>query len=224
MPSMSPRSAASTKRRTSSRSRAELGSGARSRAPAGRRVSSVARARCSAALTEASPFEHVRHLGAMKAEDVAQHESGALAWREMLKRRDEREPDSLAQLVARLRRGVRCRRRRRAGRRDRARARSGRRGGSARAAHPSAAPPAGVVGGRAACSGSGSSRCGTARRATMPAPRSARVRARRRAGSPGAGLRRPARSRRFGSSGARPRAGRGRSARGTRPRPQPGHE
>jgi hypothetical protein len=86
-PSMSPRSTASTKRPTSSRSRAEVGSGARSRPLAGRRVSSVARAR------------------PVKAEHVAQHEHRPLVRREMLKCRDEREPDRLAHLVARLRSG-----------------------------------------------------------------------------------------------------------------------
>jgi len=82
-PSMSPRSTASTKRPTSSRSRA------------------LQRAldRCLAAL------EHVRHLGPVKAEHVAQHEHRPLAWPEVLKGRDERERDRLAQLVARLRPG-----------------------------------------------------------------------------------------------------------------------
>jgi hypothetical protein len=105
MPSTSPLSTAAAKRPTSSRSRWERGSGARSRLPLGRRACSVARALQRALDRGLAAVEHVRHLGGVEAEHVAQHQHGALARREVLECRDERQRYRLAGLVARLGRG-----------------------------------------------------------------------------------------------------------------------
>ena len=71
---------------------------------------------------------------------------------------------------------------------------------------------------RAARSGSGWSRSGTARRAATSAPRTGQALSMRPTESPEAGPRRPGGSRGSGSSAVAARAGRGRSARGTRSR------
>src|SRR5262249_32171936 len=54
-------------------------------------------------------FEHLGHLAGAETEHVAQDEYGPLAWRQMLKRGYEGEPDRLAHLVTRVgpRRSVR---------------------------------------------------------------------------------------------------------------------
>ena len=47
-------------------------------------------------------LEHVGHLGGVVAEDVSEHQNGALSWRQVLEGGDERQRDSLSRLVARL--------------------------------------------------------------------------------------------------------------------------
>ena len=167
-------------------------------------------------------LEHLGDLGGAVAEHVAQDEHRTLLRREVLQADDEGQCDRLPGLVARLRPGSRVGDpleehvgvglepdrlvpARRLGQRAR---RPPRRGG--------AGSPAGH---RA----SGWSRSGRATRAPTRAPRTARGRATRRAASPGAGPRRPGSSRRSGRCAAGARAGRGRSARGTRPRRRRAH-
>ena len=56
----------------------------------------MARARCRALLTEAhARVEQVGHLRGLPLEDLTEDQHGALAGREVLQRRDEREPDRL---------------------------------------------------------------------------------------------------------------------------------
>ncbi len=97
--STSPRSKASAKRVSTSRSAGESGnvpptdrSGA---------ASSAARARCSALVTDGlAGAEHLRHLGRAVAEHVAQHEHGALTGRHALEPGDEGQAHGLPGLVA----------------------------------------------------------------------------------------------------------------------------
>ena len=66
----------------------------------------VWRARCSALLTDATVVSRQSATSAAgKAEDVAHDQHGALRRRQLLQRRDERQLDALAQLVARRRIG-----------------------------------------------------------------------------------------------------------------------
>ncbi len=106
MPSMSPFSTVSAKRPTRSRSGRELGSGARSRPAAGSRDSNAARARLQQAVDRCrGGVEHLGDLGGAVAEHVAEHEHRPLLRREMLEADDERQPDRLLGLIARLRSG-----------------------------------------------------------------------------------------------------------------------
>ena len=168
-------------------------------------------------------LEHLGDLRGAEAEHVAQHEHRALLRREVLQADDERQRDRLLGLVARLRSGSLVR--------DALEQDVGvglepdrlARSGSARASRSSAAGPPGGAGSPAGRPASGWWRSGTARRGPTRAPRTARGRATRRAASPGAGPRRPAPSRRSGRCAAGAHAGRGRSARGTRPRRRRAH-
>ena len=73
----------------------------------GRSSSTALRARCSALLTEATRrLQGVGHLGGREAQHLAQDQHRPLARRQPLQRRDERQLDALALLVAGLRRGV----------------------------------------------------------------------------------------------------------------------
>ena len=81
----------------------EFGSGARTRPAAGRRDSNAARARRQEAVDRG--FAHLEHLGSFRraiAENVSEHEDGALLRREMLQADDECQRDRLLCLVARV--------------------------------------------------------------------------------------------------------------------------
>lgn len=91
---------ASAKRRTSSCSVGELGSGARPRSDAGNRRPVVIRAPEGAFDRVLACLERVGYLGGVEAEDVAEKQDGALAWWEMLQGCDERELDGLPGLVS----------------------------------------------------------------------------------------------------------------------------
>ena len=224
MASMSPASTASAKLPTTSRSRPAFGSGARSRPAAGRRDSNAARARRSRLLTEVGGgIEHLGDLLGAEAEHVAQHEHRSLLRREVLEADDERQGDRLLGLVARLGSGgfVRDAIEQRIGvglEPDRL----GPARGLGHLGHAAASLPGGG-GSHGGHPASDSWRSGTARHGPTRVARTARARATRRAASPGAGPRRPARSRRSGRCAAGAHAGRGRSARGTRPRRRRAH-
>ena len=101
--SMSSSANAVANRPATSRSRAERGSGARSRPGPGSRCAIVARARCSALFTEASLLsQHVRHLGGPEAQHVPEHERGPLPRRQVLDGGHEGERDRLFGLVLRF--------------------------------------------------------------------------------------------------------------------------
>jgi hypothetical protein len=106
---VSPASTASLKVARRFRSVGESGSGACSRSKV--YVSSVARARWSAALTDCGVVSRRGGFVGVEAEHVAQHERGALLRRQLLQRDDERELDRFALLVAgfRSRSGIRKR-------------------------------------------------------------------------------------------------------------------
>ena len=162
--------------------------------------------------------EYRGRLGGVKTERVAEHERGSLAWRKMLQRRHERQPDGLPDLVPRLGScdrvresleqciwiGLEPRRLRHAG-------------GPGRLDHRRA-PRVGGACGREARSGSDWSRSGTATHVGTPGLRSVRAPATPQGESPGARPRRPERSPACGSSAAAARAGTGRPAPGRRPR------
>ena len=180
-------------------------------------LASVARARCSALLTDATRgVEQLGHLARLPAQHLAQDEHGALARRQVLEGGDEGQPD------------------RSRGRRDLGRvAVVGRRPGRRRSAGtqacsgssapgercsavpttargPSAGPGAG---GRAACRGRRWWRCGTATTAATSGPRSGRSPSTPGPSSPARRPRPRSRSRASGSSSRSARAGtaRGRS-------------
>ena len=172
-------------------------------------------------------IEHLGDLARAVAQNVAQHEYGALARRQQLQGGDERERDGLGGLVAGLRtgrlvdevveqdvgvgfqpgRGV-------AGA-----------GGFGQGQRRAAGGRCGGVGcRRAACSGTGWSRSDTARSAARTAGRSRRGYARRTRGSPGVRPRRPAGIPGCGSSAPATRGSGPGPGRGTRcgRRPEPG--
>ena len=178
MPSTSPASKARVNRSTRSCSAAEPGAGAGGCRPAPGRCRMAARARLSALVTDSSVVsEHAGRLAGGEAEHVAQDEHGPLPGRQQLQGGDEGQRDRLAGLVPGLRVRARVGQPLEQDVRVGLAARSPRRAGSARGCRQpgESGPSRAAAGRRAARSGSGWWRPGTARSGPRSAPRTRRA-------------------------------------------------